>query len=314
MYISIVITQGVIPLGLLLWQAGVTPRNQLSWLLKTLLVAAALGAVTLAGLWYVLLPWWTPYGYWLAWGAIAMLTYGPAQKLPRWPKRNFWAIALVFVYGILTGFLSVQIFQAAMGYVPPSADLVSLSFPLKDGTYQVANGGSQQLISSHMMTLTEERFRSYRGQSYAVDIVKLNRLGTRSPGLLPKAVERYEIYGEPIYSPCSGRVVAAFNDAPDAVPPQPDRDHMSGNFVLLRCEAADVLLAHLKPGSAKVKVGDAIATGQPLGAVGNSGNTNEPHLHIHAQRPGSEATPFDGDPLPVVFDGRYLVRNARITQ
>lgn len=313
MYTSILMTQGGIPIGLLLLQGGTKARSQLSWLLKMLLVAAALGAVSLMGLWYVLLPWWMPYGYWLAWVWISIATYRTAGKLPRWPKRNVWAISPIFIYGGLIGFLSIQIFQAAIGYVPPSAELVSLTFPLRNGTYQVANGGSHQSISSHMMTLTGERFRPYRGQSYAVDIVKLNRFGTRSTGLLPQAIERYKIYGEPVYSPCDGRVVTTFNDAPDMVPPLPDREHMSGNFVLLRCEAADVLLAHFRPSSIEVAVGDAVEIGQRLGEVGNSGNSNEPHLHIHAQRPGSKATPFDGDPLPVVFDGRYLVRNARIT-
>lgn len=314
MYTSILITQGIIPVGLLLWQGSAKAGSQLSWLLKTLLVAAALGALMLMGLWYILLPWWMPYVYWLAWSAISMVTYRKTRALSRWPRRSFWTISPVFIYGGLVGFFCVQIIQATIGYVPPSAELVSLTFPLQNGTYQVANGGGQQLINSHLMTLTGEQFRPYRGQSYGVDIVKLNRLGTRSPGLLPKAVERYEIYGEPIYAPCNGRVAAAFNQAPDVVPPQPDRDHMSGNFVLLRCELADVLLAHCKPGSVEVTVDDTVKTGQRLGLVGNSGNTNEPHLHIHAQRPGSEANPLDGDPLPVVFEGRYLVRNARVTR
>jgi murein DD-endopeptidase MepM/ murein hydrolase activator NlpD len=45
-----------------------------------------------------------------------------------------------------------------------------------------------------------------------------------------------------------------------------------------------LVLAHLKQGSVTVHVGDAVRRGQPLAAVGNSGHTNEPHLH--AQIPG----------------------------
>jgi hypothetical protein len=48
--------------------------------------------------------------------------------------------------------------------------------------------------------------------------------------------------------------------------------------------------------------------------VGNSGNSDEPHLHIHAQRPGVLWDPFKGDPLPMRFEGRFLVRNDRITR
>ena len=49
-----------------------------------------------------------------------------------------------------------------------------------------------------------------------------------------------------------------------------------------------------------------------LGAVGNSGNTGEPHLHVHAQRPGPAGAPIAGDPLPIQFDGCFPVRGDRI--
>jgi murein DD-endopeptidase MepM/ murein hydrolase activator NlpD len=61
-----------------------------------------------------------------------------------------------------------------------------------------------------------------------------------------------------------------------------------------------------------MRVGSAVAVGDWLGSVGNSGNTGEPHLHVHAQRPGPEGTPLGGDPLPILFYGRYLVRNDRV--
>jgi murein DD-endopeptidase MepM/ murein hydrolase activator NlpD len=50
-----------------------------------------------------------------------------------------------------------------------------------------------------------------------------------------------------------------------------------------------------------------------LGRVGNSGNTNEPHLHIHAQRRGSTETALDGEPVWMLFDNSFLVRNRLIT-
>ena len=38
--------------------------------------------------------------------------------------------------------------------------------------------------------------------------------------------------------------------------------------------------AHLRPGSIAVKKGDAVKAGQPLGRLGSSGNSTEPHLHF----------------------------------
>jgi hypothetical protein len=53
------------------------------------------------------------------------------------------------------------------------------------------------------------------------------------------------------------------------------------------------------------------SVGNWLGSVGNSGNTGEPHLHVHAQRPGPASAPYAGDPLPILFGGRYPVRDDR---
>ncbi|MFE1986565.1 M23 family metallopeptidase [Streptomyces mirabilis] len=47
-----------------------------------------------------------------------------------------------------------------------------------------------------------------------------------------------------------------------------------------------VKLAHLQPGTVTVTTGDRVRVGQLLGEVGNSGDTTEPHLHLHAERDG----------------------------
>jgi hypothetical protein len=61
-----------------------------------------------------------------------------------------------------------------------------------------------------------------------------------------------------------------------------------------------------------VRAGDSVAVGEPLGRVGNTGNTGEPHLHIHAQRPGTQDAPLSGGPLPIRFGATYPSRNTRI--
>jgi murein DD-endopeptidase MepM/ murein hydrolase activator NlpD len=216
------------------------------------------------------------------------------------------------VSGAAAAVLSAVIVLVLAARHPPDG-VVALDFPLGPGTYLVVNGGNHSLINAHLGTLEGERFRPYRGQSYGVDLVGLDRAGFRTRGLLPADPRAYVIYGAPVAAPCAGRVVRAVDGAPDMSPPQPDRSQMAGNHVLLECAGVWVLLGHLAPGSVMVETAQTVARGQPLGRVGNSGNTGEPHLHIHAQRPGSEAEPLSGDPLPVRLDGRYLVRNARVT-
>ena len=54
--------------------------------------------------------------------------------------------------------------------------------------------------------------------------------------------------------------------------------------------------AHLKTGSVKVKVGDQLTTGQVIASLGNTGNSDAPHLHFHVM---STPDPLRSDGLPV---------------
>jgi murein DD-endopeptidase MepM/ murein hydrolase activator NlpD len=55
-----------------------------------------------------------------------------------------------------------------------------------------------------------------------------------------------------------------------------------GNHVILALDRHGpyVAMAHLRAGSIRVGVGDAVAVGQQLASCGNSGNSTQPHLHI----------------------------------
>ena len=100
---------------------------------------------------------------------------------------------------------------------------------------------------------------------------------------------------------------------PDLPIPEMDRERLLGNHVLLQCDDEIVLvMAHLQQGSVQVETGDEVLAGTLLGRVGNSGNSSEPHLHIHAQRPGPPSSPISGEPLLLTIDGRYLLRNMRL--
>jgi murein DD-endopeptidase MepM/ murein hydrolase activator NlpD len=63
-------------------------------------------------------------------------------------------------------------------------------------------------------------------------------------------------------------------------------------------------------GSVLVRPGDRVQAGQPLACVGNSGNTTEPHLHIHAKRGDKPDSILDGEGMPMRFGGRWLIRNS----
>ncbi len=181
------------------------------------------------------------------------------------------------------------------------ADAVSLSYPLRGGVYYVGGGGGSRWINNH---------QAFASQSYAMDIVRLNVFGNRARRLNSEIVEKYAIYGDRVYAPCSGKVIIAEDGHPDNVPPERNEAALAGNHVMVMCDGVKVLLAHLKKGSVAVEVGDDVDDGVSLGEVGNSGNSTQPHLHIHAERGGDPEKILDGQGVPILFDGRFFVRNS----
>ncbi len=58
----------------------------------------------------------------------------------------------------------------------------------------------------------------------------------------------------------------------------------AGGFVTQYC--------HMAQGSVRVKAGDAVKAGQPLGKVGMSGLSDFPHLHLSVRKDGKPVDPF----------------------
>lgn len=178
-----------------------------------------------------------------------------------------------------------------------------LSFPLGDGTYYVAHGGNLRVMNHHRVS---------RSQVYALDIVRLNRVGMRAAGIYPKQLENYRIFADVVYSPCDGVITAAVSDIPDLLPGEMDKKHVAGNHLVIQLDGSDIYigLAHLMQHSVAVQPGERVTLGRPLARVGNSGNTSEPHLHIHAKRGGNPKSILDGTGVPMRFGKRWLVRNS----
>jgi hypothetical protein len=307
------VLQLLLPLALLAWLAFAPAGSLLAWVLQALGVGTFLVALGLVGLW-TLPPWWTPWLYGALWCAAVIATLLrrglPTPALPG--NGGAWLTA---GSGLLL--LATALWQggvALAGRVVPEGPVVDLPNPLGPGRYLVGHGGSTTLVNAHQGILEAEdpRLRRWRGQALAIDLLGLDDDGRTRRGLRPEDPARYTIWGAPVHAPCAGRVVQRENGLPDQRVPERDWVRLPGNHVLLRCGDFEVLFAHLQRGSVRVAAGERVSPGTLLGVVGNSGNSSEPHLHLHAQRPGPPDAPFAGDPLPLRIDGRWLVRNDRI--
>ncbi len=301
------ILQLTVPIVLIGWLAVGRPPSRAGWLLRIVLVAGYLVASGLVGLWLAF-PWYTP----LILAACTLVTAAVSYRRIRGDPAAYHR-----PWGAIRGFLlgtSALVMAGAAGYAVKGlfgpAQTVDLAFPMPgEGRYLVVNGGANVFINHHVRTLDPAVFPQSNGQSYGVDLVKLGPWGLRAKGALPADPRAYAIFGQKIYAPCAGDVLASWDGLSDLHPPTVDTVHPAGNAVLLRCDSIWVLLAHMKRGSVRVRPEQKVDLSTILGEVGNTGSTGEPHLHIHAQRPGTHRYPLSGEPLPIRLGGIYPARN-----
>jgi murein DD-endopeptidase MepM/ murein hydrolase activator NlpD len=78
-----------------------------------------------------------------------------------------------------------------------------------------------------------------------------------------------------------------------------------GNYVTVNLgHGRFAFYAHLKPNTVRVKQGERVRRGEVLGKLGNSGNSDVPHLHFQISDAG---TPSQGEGLPFVFESFQLL-------
>ncbi|RKQ33453.1 M23 family metallopeptidase [Oceanobacillus halophilus] len=280
-----------------LWRAKYT--NRLDWLIQVLFTLIFITWLVMAGRWD-----WLGYYLRFLWIIPTLLaiylSYRKTRALPfRKPLETNEKISRginIFLI-IIFGLYNVAVFISFSSTSKEEA--IELTFPLKDGTYYIAHGGSTTMMNYH---------NSYDPQAFALDVLALNNYGARANGLYPKDLDKYVIYGDILYSPCSGNVLETEENLPDLTPPEMDPQQPKGNYVAIQCENSDAIIyiAHMQENSITVESGQFIEESQPIGSVGNSGNTSEPHLHIHAEK--------DGVGVPLKFDGEFLVRNDLVKQ
>ena len=196
------------------------------------------------------------------------------------PHRRVYAATNVVV-ALLSGFLAVQLFQVSV----PRSDAVVLDSPLV-GAWFVLNGGHSVLLNGHSPN-----------ESYALDLVRLGTNGRTHTGGAGAALSEYAGFGWPVLAPADGRIVEATDGNADS-PAGTNSDH-SNHLLIDIGSGRYVSMAHLKQGSVAVEVGDVVRNGQRVAAVGNNGNSLEPHLHLQVQ--DSPASTDADRTYPMVF-------------
>jgi hypothetical protein len=195
------------------------------------------------------------------------------------PRLFSATLAVPMVWPLLWGLgIGAIAYPSSTDHVRPALTVRSPSnSPLK-----VVWGGNSARTNYHAAT---------PGQRWAYDLV------VAPAGSGASDLKAYGCYGTPVVAPIGGKVHMAFDGQPDQAigTTLTDLDKLLGNYVVIKPEATGtyLIVAHLKPGSVTVSSGQTVKEGDVIGACGNSGNTSEPHIHIHHQRQD-----------PMLYDGK----------
>jgi murein DD-endopeptidase MepM/ murein hydrolase activator NlpD len=130
-----------------------------------------------------------------------------------------------------------------------------------------------------------------------------NSWSSLHPGTNGSKNTDYLIYDKPIYAMAEGTVIDFRDDLDDNVPgkfPEVVIDY-AGNHFHIQHGSEVMLYAHLKRGSlnpALKNLGASVRAGDLLGHAGNTGNSSNPHTHIHSIR-GTQAWVGTLRPIPL---------------
>lgn len=200
-------------------------------------------------------------------------------------------------FAVMDGDMTMTIGESPVVSTAP----VVLGPPLRGRGYIAGDGCCDSI--RHVRALLPLDGRLHLAQRFAIDWEQIDAANTLVAGDLSKP-ESYHIYGKPILAVADGTVVGTRDDlkdqTPGALPANLPLDEADGNFVVLDIgSGAFVNYAHMRPGSVKVKLGDRVKRGDVLGEVGNTGNSQAPHLHLHVM---DGPSPLASNGLPYVFE------------
>jgi Peptidase family M23 len=139
-------------------------------------------------------------------------------------------------------------------------------------------------------------------ERFAIDFAQLNPENKLYAGPRDK-LSSYPYVGAKVLAVADGTVINLQDGRPEETPPNFPQDYgllqQLGNFVIIDIgHGYFAFYAHFQPNTLKVHKGDKVRRGQVLALLGNSGNSDAPHLHFGIE---DGPLPFASSGLPFVF-------------
>jgi hypothetical protein len=178
---------------------------------------------------------------------------------------------------------------------------IRIAPPLRGPRWYVANGCCAS-VTSHRGAVLATNGALHAPERFAIDFVQLSPQNTLFTGPAD-ALSSYLFFGTDVLSVAPGRVVGKADGMAEATPGTRPAGITAatagGNHLVIDIGHGHyAFYAHLQAGSMTVKVGDRVKTGQVLAKLGNTGNSDAPHLHFHIM---DSPSPLGSNGLPFQF-------------
>lgn len=189
------------------------------------------------------------------------------------------------------------------GETAPGPAAIAIDPPLR-GKGWVAVNGCCDAPTSHRAAWQAIDAAMRFPERFAIDWVQLgpdNRLFAGDGNKL----EDYPFYGTPVHAVADATVVSTYDGLDPQTPfgrdPNLKPADITGNSIVLDLGGGTyALYAHLLKGSITVRPGDKVTAGQPIARLGNTGNSDGPHLHFQLM---DGPSPLGSNGLPYVLRG-----------
>lgn len=190
----------------------------------------------------------------------------------------------------------------------PVADTVAIVIdsPLYGDGWLDGNGCCE--ASPHRSAINPVNGALHAPERFAIDFVQLDDGGRIFNGSIDD-LSSYAFYGAEIHAVADGPIVSMKWDLPDekpgAHPVGLELGEYGGNHIVQDIgDGHYAFYAHLQGANPEgLEVGQQMTRGDVLGYLGNSGNTDMPHLHFHVM---DSPLPLASNGLPFVFDSFTL--------
>ncbi|HWM16481.1 MAG TPA: M23 family metallopeptidase [Microbacterium sp.] len=187
-----------------------------------------------------------------------------------------------------------------------SVEAVVIAPPLQGEGW--LNGNSCCAVTPHRAAVNPIDGLYHAPERYAIDYVQLDTNGSFVTGPVDELAS-YPYFGANILAVGDGPVVSMRFDLPEQTPGANPTgltlDEYGGNHIVQQLgDGVYAFYAHLQPDNPMdVEVGQELEKGEVIALLGNTGNTDSPHLHFHLM---DSPSPLGSNGIPFVYDSFEL--------